>query len=83
MNSCFITSRPGPIICYMCVNTLYMRNPKTGPLTNSEDPDETPPNLTFHQVYTIYKGIKDLQTKVYNIFENYNLTSLNIYNEPS
>ena len=54
-----------------------------GTLTNSEDPDETPPNLIFHQVYTIHKGIKDLQTKVYNIFENYSMTSLNIYNEPS
>ena len=54
-----------------------------GTLTNSEDPDETPPNLIFHQVYTFHKGIKDLQTKVYNIFENYNMTSLNIYNEPS
>ena len=36
-----------------------------GTYTNSEDPDEMPHNVAFHQGlhYLLYKGIKDLQTK--------------------
>ena len=36
--------------------------------------------MNFISVYTICKGKKDLQTKEYNIFENFNLTPLNMYN---
>ena len=39
--------------------------------------------LHFNRVYTVCKGKKDIQTKEYNIFENYNLTPLDIYNEVS
>ena len=35
---------------------------------NSEDPDEMQHNAAFHQVYTVFQGKKDLQTKEYNIF---------------
>ena len=55
--------------------------------TNSIDPDK---NAAFHQgrkvrhfirVYTVCKGKKDLQTKIYNIFFfNYNLAPLDMYN---
>ena len=31
------------------LNSLWTRNPKTVTLTNSEDPDEMPPNAAFHQ----------------------------------
>ena len=34
----------------------------------------------FIRVYTICKGKKGLQTKEYNIFENDNLTPLDMYN---
>ena len=52
---------------------------------NSEDPDEMQHNTAFimlHSIwiYTICKGKKDLQTNEFNIFENYNLTPLDMYN---
>ena len=31
------------------VNLFWIRNPITGTLTNSEDPDEMPHNAAFHQ----------------------------------
>ena len=37
----------------------------------------------FIRVYTVCKGKKDLQTKEYNNFENYNLTPLDMQNELS
>ena len=36
--------------------------------------------LHFIRVYTVCEGKKDLQTKEYTIFENYNLTPLDMYN---
>ena len=45
---------------------------------NGEDPDEM---HHFVRVYTVCKGQKDLQTKVKEfLFENYNLTPLEVYN---
>ena len=37
--------------------------------------------LHFIRVYTVCKGKKYLQTKEYNIFENYNQKSLDMYND--
>ena len=51
-----------------------------GTFTNSEDPDEMPHNAAFHQGLHCLLGKKDLQTKRYNIFENYNLTFLDMFN---
>ena len=61
---------------------------------NSEDPDEMHHNAAFHQglhcwfvclfchyvpnQYTVCKGKN--KTKVYNMFVNYNLTHLDMYN---
>ena len=39
--------------------------------------------LHFIRVYTICKGKEDLQAKEYNIFENYNSTTLDMYNGQS
>ena len=36
--------------------------------------------LHFIRVYTVCKGKNDLKTKEYNIFANYNLTTLDMYN---
>ena len=36
--------------------------------------------LYFFRVYTVCKGKKDIQTKEYNIFLNYNLKPLDMYN---
>ena len=47
---------------------------------NSEDHVEMQHSTAFHHALTVCKGKKDLQTKGYNIFENYNLTLLDIYN---
>ena len=42
------------LLCYFPhhypLNLLYTGNPKTGTLTNSEDPDEILHNVAFHQV---------------------------------
>ena len=52
-----------------------------GTFTNSEDPDEMPHDAAFHiRVYTVCYGKMDLQTKKTIFFENYNLTSLDMYN---
>ena len=48
---------------------------------NNEDPDEMQHNAAFHQGLHCLKNIKKgLQTKEYNIFENFNLTPLDLYN---
>ena len=60
-------------------NPLYSGNPLMRTFVNSEDPDEMQHNAAFHQGLHC-KGKKDLQTKESNIFENYNLTPLNMYN---
>ena len=49
--------------------------------SNSEDPDEMQHYAAFHQgLHCFCEGEKDFQTKEYNIFENYNVTPLNMYN---
>ena len=40
-----------------------MGNPKTGIFTNSEDPDEMPRNVAFHQGLHCLIGKRELQTK--------------------
>ena len=47
--------------------------------SNNEDPDEMQHNAAFH-LGLHSKGKNDLQTKEYNIFENYNPTPLDMYN---
>ena len=56
-----------------------------GTFTNSEDPDEMPHNVAFHQGLHCLSisGKKGLQIKKYNMFKSYNMTSLDIYNGPS
>ena len=52
-----------------------------GIFTNSEDPDEMPHNVAFHQGLNCCKGKNDLQTKDYNILmQMYNLTPQDMYN---
>ena len=60
-----------PCLSFVFVKHLTCNN------TNSEDPDEM---LHFIRVYTVCKGKKDLQTKENNIFANYDLTPLSMYN---
>ena len=47
---------------------------------NRVDPDEMQQMLHFIRVCTVCKGKNDRQTKEYNIFENYYLTPLDMYN---
>ena len=37
------------ILMFFSLNPLYMGNPYTSTFKNSEDPDEMPHNVTFHQ----------------------------------
>ena len=48
--------------------------------TNIEDPDEMQHNAAFHQVYTVCKDKKYIQTNITIFLENYSLTSLDMYN---
>ena len=41
-------------------NPLWTRNPKTGTLGNSEDPDEMPHNAAFHQGLQCLLKIKSI-----------------------
>ena len=45
-----------------------------GTYTNSEDPDEMPHNVAFHCY------VKKIFRQKYNIYENYNLSPLDMYN---
>ena len=51
-----------------------------GPFTNSEDQDEMQLNAAFHQGRTVCKGKKIFRQYNTIIFENYNLTPLDMYN---
>ena len=57
-----------------------MGNSKTSTFTKSEDPDERLHYMAYIRVNTVCYGKKDLQTKKYNIFQNFNQTHLGIYN---
>ena len=50
---------------------MYFReitvNPYVDTLANSEDLNEIPKNVTFHQVYPVCEDKNYLQTKKYNI----------------
>ena len=46
---------------------------------NSEDPDEMPHYVAFHQGLYCLLSKKDLQTKKHTTFNNYNLTPQGMY----
>ena len=50
---------------------------------NSEDPDEIPLNVTFHQGLHYLLWQKQSSEKNTIVFQNYNPWPLDVYNEPS
>ena len=65
------------------LNPLYLGNPLRRTFANSEDSGEMQHIAAFYQGLHCLLNLERLQTKEYNIFENYNLTPLDLYNRLS
>ena len=71
----FLSGRFTLVLLYLyALNPLKTRNPQTGTLANSEDPDKMLHNATFTQSALIAKTKINLQRQKYIVFyRNYNL----------